>query len=90
MDECKPLHPGTTGDGGWDINIMISPRTAPWKFVPIFVYWAVFDTQDAADNARAIDVVNLARGLIETKHLMNGVHAHAFVSAFALTVSGIS
>ena len=36
-------------------------RSAPWKFVPIYVYWAVFDTQAAADAARAIDVVNLAR-----------------------------
>ena len=39
--------------------IKVFPRTSPWKFVPIYLYWAVFDTHAAADNARAIDIVNL-------------------------------
>jgi hypothetical protein len=48
--------------GGWDINLAIQPRTAPWRFVPIYVYWAAFNSQASADAARPIDIVNLAGG----------------------------
>jgi len=44
-----------------DAYFKVDPRTAPWRYVPVYLYWAVFDTQAAADAARAIDIVNLVK-----------------------------
>jgi len=32
--------------GGWDINLALEPRTSPWRFVPIFVYWQGLEPVD--------------------------------------------
>jgi len=67
VDECKPLIAGMMPDsaveGGWIITFPVLPKTAPWRYVPIYLYWAVFDTQAAADAARAIDIVNLVKNV---------------------------